>query len=182
MFRPGRSCTQCAHSKRKCANTEAEARRIRVAKRKGREEDGTEEGRSGRRRRLEKGKEKETEETEEAEVEWRKRVEVRVDGLERAMVGGFQEILGRILELVREVREMREELVEVKELVDSRGLMSEGSEVSEEEDGEGEEEDREEEDGEERDEMEAEGMVGGGNGEEPEGGGAKNGEDVEMVE
>ena len=102
---------------------------------------------------------------------------------------------------------MREELAEVKELVDSRGLMSEGSEGSEEEDGEGEEEDGEgeeedgegeeedgegeEEDGEERDEMETEGMAGGGNRGKSEGGGnggksegrgAENGGDVEMVE
>ena len=43
---------------------------IQVAKRKGREEDGAEDGRTGRRRRLEKGKE-----TEGAEDEWRRKVE-----------------------------------------------------------------------------------------------------------
>ena len=150
--------------------TEEEARRIRVSKRKGREEDGTEDGRAERKRRLGKGKEKER--TEEAENEWRQKMEERMAGLEKVTADGFWGVLERVGELVREMGRLREELAEVKEMVDSRGLGSEGSERLEEleelEEGEGEE------DGEEKDEEMAavEEMVDGEAGGESEGGGA----------
>ena len=119
-YSAGRSCKQCAAAKRKCAKTEEELR-------KGQEEDGTEDGRMGRKRRLEKGKEREW--TEGAEDEWRRKVEERLEGLEKAMTDGFREVMGRLGEVMRE-------LAEVKELMD---LESVGSEESE-EDGEGDEE------------------------------------------
>ena len=117
----------------------------------------------GRRRRLEKGKEMEG-----AEDEWRRKVEERLEGLEKVVTDRFREVMGWLGEVMKE-------LVEVKELVDSEGLEgSEGSEEEEEEDGEGDAE----KDGEEaRDEemVEAGLEVNGGVGTE-------NGGDVEMVE
>ena len=150
--------------------TEAESRKIRVTKRKEREEDRTENGR-GRKRRTRKGKERErtdgTEGVEVAEDEWRGRVEEKLERLEGTVVEGFRRVLWMVGEVMRE-------LGEVKELVESESVGSEGSE----EDGEGEEEE----------EVEVEGqVVDGETGKEPEvevarEGEAGNGGDVEMAE
>ena len=117
----------------------------------------------GRKRKAGTGKEKErTEGTEGAENEWRRRVEDQLERLEGTVAEGFR----RVLWMVREV--MRE-LGEVKELVESESVGSEGSE----EDGEGEEEAVEQMvDGEAGKESEME-VVGEGD--------AGNGGDVEMV-
>ena len=136
--------------------TEEESQKIRVTKRKEREEDGMESGR-GWKRKAGKGKEKERMEgTEGAEDKWRRRVEDRLERLEGTVAEGFR----RVLWMVREV----------KELVESESVRSEGSE----EDGEGEEEAVEQMvDREAGKESEVE-VVGEGD--------AENGGDVEMVE
>ena len=143
--------------------TEAESRKIRVTKRKEWEEDGTENGR-GRKRRTGKGKERErTEGMEGAEDEWKGWVEERLEKLEGTVVEGFRRVLWMVGEVMWE-------LGEVKELMESESVGSEGSE----EDGEGEEEAVEEMvDGEGGKELEVE-VVGGGE--------AGNGGDVEMAE
>ena len=145
-----------------------ESRKIQVTKRKEWEEDGAESGR-GRKRKAGKGKGKErtegTEGTEGAEDEWRGRVEERLEKLEGTVVEGFRRVLWMVGEVMRE-------LGEVRELMESESVGSEGSE----EDGEGEEEE------------EAVGrMVDGEAGKESEvevagGGEAGNGGDVEMAE
>ena len=140
-----------------------ESRKIQVTKRKEWEEDGAESGR-GRKRKAGKGKEKErTEGTEGAEDEWKGRVEERLEKLEGTVVEGFQRVLWMVGEVMRE-------LGEVKELMESESVGSEGSE----EDGEGEEEAVEQMvDGEGGKELEVE-VVGEGE--------VENGGDVEMAE
>jgi hypothetical protein len=145
-------------AKRRCALTQAGSQKSRGTKRKSREEDGMEDGRSERKRWSEKGKGKEKERTEweTEEKEWRATVERRLDGIEREMRVG----LGRIMEELERLEKAWEEPSE---------------EGSGEEDG----------DGGRDEEMRAveemvDGEVDGEVGKETEGGGAENGGDVEM--
>ena len=134
-----------------------------MMKRKEREEDGTESGR-GQKRKAGKGKEKErTEGTEGAEDMWRRQVEDRLERLEGTVAEGFWRVLWM-------VREVMQELGEVKELVESESVGSEGSE----EDGEGEEEAVEQMVDEEAGKESEVEVVGEGD--------AENGGDLEMAE
>ena len=140
--------------------TEEDSWKIRVMKRKSRDEVGMEDGRPERRRRLENGKEKERLKKGKEEKEWREKVEWRLEAMEREIQEGF----GRI----------REELGRLQRSWEESGL----------EEGNGEEEGE----GEKDEEMRAvEEMVDGEAGKESEvevagGEEAENGGDVEMAE
>ena len=109
LFRPGRSCRQCASAKWRCAMTEQDSWKIRVTKRKSRDEVGMEDGRLERRRRSEKGKEKERSEFGLEEKEWREKVERRLEAMEREIWEGFGRILEELGRLQRSWEESESE-------------------------------------------------------------------------